>query len=71
MNGRNGRARGRCSVRAQTEVQVRARMHRAEALAALVTANAAVAVGGDSRRRQRLGAQGFGRGFARGGGNMK
>ena len=39
MNGRSGRARGGCLVRAQTEVQVRARMHRAEALAALVTAN--------------------------------
>ena len=39
VNGRSGRARGGCSVRAQTEVQVRARMHRAETLAALVTAN--------------------------------
>ena len=67
MNGRSGRARGGCSVRAQTEVQVRARMHRAEALAALITANGC----SGSRRRQRLGAQGFGSGFARGGGNIK
>ena len=46
MNGRSRRARGGCSVSAQTKVQVRARMLRAEVLAAWVTAN-----GGSGSRR--------------------
>ena len=67
MNGQGSCARGGGSVRAQTEVQVRARMRRAEALAAqscwaqLRQWQSAVAEAGRlwERRRQRLGASGL------------